>query len=75
MSSSPPNRNRAIPGRAHTDEKKREIVERILAAWMSPKAEHLRLGQLIANSGVAETFYVEDTELAELVENLVRKKP
>lgn len=65
---------RRIPGRAHTDEEKREVVERLLAAWKTPKGRHLRLGQLIANAGVREPFYVEDAELADLVERLVSSR-
>lgn len=66
-------RVRAIPGRAHTDEKKREIVERLLAAWTSERGRHLRLGQLIANAGINDTFAVEDSELADLVERFVSR--
>lgn len=58
-----------LRGRADTDEKKRKVVERILKAWMSPKGRDLRLGQLMANAGVRDTFAVEDNELATLVEN------
>lgn len=64
---------RAVPGRAHTDEKKREVVEKILAAWMSEQGRHLRLGQLISNAGVSDTFAVEDAELADLVERFVSR--
>lgn len=65
---------RRIPGRAHSDEEKQAIVEKLLAAWKSPKGRHLRLGQLIVNAGVVEPFYVEDSELADLVERLVASR-
>lgn len=59
---------RRVPGRAHTDEEKRDLIERLLSAWKSPKGRHLRLGQLIVNAGIVEPFYCEDSELADLVE-------
>ena len=62
------NEPRKVPGRAYDDEKKRKVIEKILAAWMSPKGRALRLGQLIVNAGIPEPFYVEDAELADLVE-------
>jgi hypothetical protein len=65
---------RRIPGRAHSDEEKRALVERLLAAWKSPKGRHLRLGQLIVNAGIVEPFYVEDAELADLVETYVSSR-
>lgn len=65
---------RRVPGRAHTDEEKRELIEKLLSAWKSPKGRHLRLGQLIVNAGVIEPFYVEDAELADLVERFTASR-
>lgn len=58
-----------IPGRAHTPEQKRAIVDRILRAWIA--APDLRLGQLLANAcepSPTPLFYVEDASLATLAE-------
>jgi hypothetical protein len=65
---------RRVPGRAHTDEEKRELIERLLSAWKSPKGRHLRLGQLIVNAGIVEPFYVEDAELIDMVERLTASR-
>lgn len=62
---------RKVPGRAFTDEKKRAVVEKILAAWTSPKGRALRLGQLISNAGAVNPYTVEDSELVDLVERYV----
>jgi len=59
---------RKIPGRAHTDEQKRALIEKMFAAWKSPKCRDLRLGQLIVNAGIVEPFYAEDSEMGDLVE-------
>jgi hypothetical protein len=64
---------RKIPGRAQTDDEKREVVEKLLAAWQSERGKHLRLGQLIANSGIHDVFTVEDSELADLVTTFVAR--
>jgi hypothetical protein len=58
-----------IRGRALTDEQKREVLDRILAAWrVTPD---LRLGQLICNSTAVDlTLYqLEDDDLAAKVED------
>jgi len=62
-----------MKGRALTDQQKRAVVERLLAAWrVVPK---LRLGQLLINSeGLGrDLFYIEDETLAELVEAFVEE--
>jgi hypothetical protein len=63
-------------GRAETPEDKREIVERILAAWL--KHPHQRLGQLIENARArisplpkSDLFVFEDEALADAID---RKK-
>jgi len=58
---------RKIPGRAQTDEEKRAVMEKILSAWQSDKCKNLRLGQMIANSGIADVYAAEDSEVADLV--------
>lgn len=64
--------------RALTPEQKRLVMERVLAAWC--EAPQLRLGQLIqvalcpndkprsAAEVLARLHYIEDTDLAELLE-------
>ena len=59
---------RKVPGRAYDNEKKRAVIEKILEAWQTEKCRGLRLGQLIVNAGIREPFYVEDAELADLVD-------
>lgn len=60
-------------GRAATPEAKREIVERLLAAW--EKAPQLRLGQLIvAATQGRRLFHVEDEALAEALEAFVQPR-
>lgn len=54
-----------MKGRAKTPEQKREIMERILAVWMT--VPDLRLGQLV-NGTTRDAFYIEDYELAEIIE-------
>ena len=62
-----------MKGRAITPEQKREIVDRVLAAWL--KTQHQRLGQFLHNAihGQGDIFYVEDERLAELCEKLVKE--
>jgi hypothetical protein len=63
-----------IDGRAFTDEKKREVIEQLLAAWKNHP--HMRFGQLLVNAlrgaGEADTerriFYIEDQALASFLE-------
>ena len=59
-----------MKNRAETPEQKREVIERLYAAWL--QAPLLRLGQLIENRVVRKPvlFYVEDFQLVEQVENL-----
>jgi hypothetical protein len=52
------------PGRAVTDEQKRAVVERLLAAWM--RMPHLRLGQFVCACSArtnADPFFIEDETL------------
>lgn len=53
-----------IPGRAKTEEQKREVIERLYNAWI--ENPDLRLGQLICNNTYRlhqELFYIEDDEI------------
>lgn len=65
----------AMQGRAMTDKEKRAVIERIYRIWtMTPS---LRLGQLLSNAlahkgKILDIYYVEDEELAERTENLVK---
>jgi len=62
--------------RAFTPEQKKEVINRLYAAWVS--SPHLRLGQLISNSinqqkgndGTA-LYYVEDQVLVRWAEEFV----
>jgi hypothetical protein len=57
------------PGRAITDEQKRAVVERLLAAWQ--RRPELRLGQLlVAGTPGYDVFYVEDADLVRSAERL-----
>lgn len=54
-------------GRADTDEKKRAVVDAVLAAWLA--VPDLRLGQLLVNAMPAPNehmrlFYAEDCDIA-----------
>lgn len=51
--------------RAQTPEQKREVIERIYAAWLAQP--HLRLGQFIMNA-VEDPYYVEDFALVKALE-------
>lgn len=48
--------------RATTPEQKREVIDRLYAAWL--KVPDLRLGQFLSNA-VSEIFYVEDGAIAD----------
>lgn len=62
-----------IPGRAHTPEQKRAIVERLYAQWLH--MPDLRLGQLLALADAGQLlFYVEDEALLELIEMEVKDR-
>jgi len=51
-----------IPGRAHTPEQKRAIIEHLYALWLH--APELRLAQLVYNAtGGRDIFYLEDEAL------------
>ncbi len=53
-----------MTGRATTPEAKREVVERLLAIWLSRPEQ--RLGQLIENARgwySRDLFYIEDSDL------------
>lgn len=66
-----------IPGRAVTVAQKQAVINRIYEAWISPKGEHMRLGQLIGNalsrspdnSDTPDIFYIEDNHIAEAIED------
>lgn len=58
--------------RAQTDEQKREVIEALLAAWLSVPS--MRLCQLIENAkpeALADTYYIEDLALVRLVHEFV----
>jgi hypothetical protein len=58
--------NDPVPGRAHTTEQKRAIIERLYAAWL--RYPEQRLSQFISNATRGcDIFYIEDEAfLAEL---------
>ena len=58
--------------RASAPTEKRAVIERIHAAWCA--VPHQRLGQLIANACGGESFYTEDTTLAELCEAFAKER-
>ena len=62
--------------RALTPDQKREVVERLLRAWLKAPTE--RLGQLIVNALPhklqGDPFYVEDFDLVEAIELKVKDK-
>jgi hypothetical protein len=63
-----------LRGRALTANEKRAVLERILEIWTRGDNRHLRLGQLIHNSIVhAPLYFIEDGELAEMIERVNRK--
>lgn len=56
-----------MPGRALTPEQKKEITDRLLAAWLRVPA--MRLGQLIMNATSGrDIFYAEDYPLIREIE-------
>jgi hypothetical protein len=60
---------RQIRGRADTDAKKREIIEKLYEAWCA--APDLRLGQLLlAGVRYEQLFQIEDEPLADAVSRL-----
>jgi len=61
-----------MKGRARSVQEKKEIIQRLLSAWVS--LPDLRLGQLIDISEPADKdlFYIEDDELISLIEKRVR---
>jgi len=64
---------RPVPGRAYTEEQKRAVLDRLLAAWL--RAGDMRLGQMLANANAdfsgCDIFYIEDEGLAAKVESFV----
>lgn len=61
-----------IKGRAYTTFEKRELIIRLLNAWI--ESPELRLGQLLSNVFDYDTFYIEDDEFVSRVEEYVRGK-
>jgi hypothetical protein len=58
-----------IPGRAHTPEQKRAIIERFYEAWLA--VPNWRLPQLIYNAtGGKDIFYVEDEPFMAEIEQI-----
>lgn len=60
-----------IKGRAYTTFEKRELIIRLLNAWIG--SPELRLGQLLSNVFDYDTFYIEDDEFVSRVEEYVKK--
>ena len=60
-----------IKGRAYTTFEKRELIIRLLNAWI--ESPELRLGQLLSNVFNYDTFYIEDDEFVSRVEEYVKK--
>ncbi len=61
---------RLVPGRAHTPEQKRAIIERLYDAWLLMPEQ--RLAQLIKNVySESDIFYVEDETFVENIEEFV----
>ena len=61
-----------IKGRAHTDDQKLAIMQKITKIWM--EFPELRLGQLLMNAtNVNDIFYTEDDNLMEFVEAFANK--
>jgi hypothetical protein len=57
-----------VKGRALTDEHKRAVLDRILAAWV--RVPDQRLTQLIVNAtGRSDPYHVEDEAVADAVES------
>lgn len=52
--------------RAETPEQKREVIERLYAAWLTSPTE--RLGQFIWNRAGGDLFFIEDTALLAILE-------
>ena len=57
--------------RAHTDEQKREVIERLYRLWV--KCPSLRLGQLIINCFDMDFYYTEDFDLIETLEAIYQQ--
>jgi len=52
-----------MEGRAQTVRQKREVIEKLMKAWV--RLPDLRLGQLLTNAlGDRDLFYIEDDALA-----------
>jgi hypothetical protein len=66
-----------IPGRAHTPEQKRAIIERLYIVWL--QVPELRLGQLIeivhAAPFCSGSFYAEDETLVGMIETWAKEQP
>lgn len=59
-----------VEGRAETPEQKREVIERLYAAWL--KLPQMRLGQLLSNAGGQyDDFYTEDFVFVDNIETYV----
>jgi hypothetical protein len=62
--------------RSMTPADKKQILDRIYAAWITPRCELQRLGQLIDNAEAVRNqssdplhiFHTEDVELADMIE-------
>ena len=66
-----------LPGRAQTPEQKKEVLDRLLQAWID--CPEMRLGQLVDNAmyinrdNKPNLFNIEDMALIEIIELFVNK--
>lgn len=69
-----------IPGRAYTPEEKKQVINRLLAAWNC--APQLRLGQLLDSAHhvartslrpCADFFSIEDEDLCKVLEDFTKR--
>lgn len=59
-----------VPGRADSDEKKRDMIDRLFSAWT--KVPDLRFGQFLVNTtGTIDIFSLEDEFLVRCAEQFV----
>ena len=55
-----------VPGRAHTLEQKRVMLDAVLVAWSTKNVDQQRLGQMLMNARPPrsnDVFYLEDEDV------------
>lgn len=63
-----------IEGRADTDEKKQQFLDRFYQLWVQHPQYYLRFGQLLLNVFRDNSFYyLEDEDLLKELENFYKK--